>query len=112
MLARRPRTNPDEKTGLRRRLNLITYIGRDWETGDGGVFEMWVRDGSEAVRRVEPIFNRSVIFLVSSGEYHGHPVPLRHHRRPSLAVLYYTRDISMNARPSQPATDYLKDGHA
>jgi Rps23 Pro-64 3,4-dihydroxylase Tpa1-like proline 4-hydroxylase len=96
---------------LTRRLNLITYIGRDWEKGDGGVFEMWTREGSEAVRRVEPIFNRSPIFLVSPAGYHGHPAPLRRHRRPSLAVFYYTRDISMNARPSQPATDYLEDRH-
>lgn len=93
---------------LRRRLNLITYIGRDWQQGDGGVFEMWTKDGSEAVRRIEPIFNRSPIFLVSAEGYHGHPVPLRRHGRPSLAVFYYTRDTSADARPSQPATDYLE----
>jgi Rps23 Pro-64 3,4-dihydroxylase Tpa1-like proline 4-hydroxylase len=93
---------------LRRRLNLITYIGRDWEQGDGGVFEMWTKDGSEAVQRVEPRFNRSPIFLVSPEGYHGHPVPLRRRKRPSLAVFYYTRDTSMNARPAQPATDYLE----
>jgi Rps23 Pro-64 3,4-dihydroxylase Tpa1-like proline 4-hydroxylase len=97
---------------LRRRLNLITYIGRDWEPGDGGVFEMWERDGSGAVRRVEPVFNRSPIFLVGPKGYHGHPEPLRRHRRPSLAVFYYTRDPSMNAPLSQPATDYLEHRHA
>jgi Rps23 Pro-64 3,4-dihydroxylase Tpa1-like proline 4-hydroxylase len=97
---------------LRRRLNLITYIGRDWEKDDGGAFEMWTRDGSEAVRRVEPMFNRSLLFLVSPDGYHGHPVPLRRHRRPSLAVFYYTRDLSMSSRPSQPATDYLENRRA
>lgn len=97
---------------LRRRLNLITYLGREWQKGDGGEFEMWARDGTEAVRRVEPIFNRSLIFSVSPDVYHGHPVPLRGHRRPSLAVFYYTRDLLMSERPAQPATDYLEDHRA
>jgi Rps23 Pro-64 3,4-dihydroxylase Tpa1-like proline 4-hydroxylase len=94
---------------LRRRLNLITYLSREWEKGDGGEFEMWARDGIEALRRVEPVFNRSLIFSVSPDVYHGHPVPLRNHRRSSLAVFYYTRDLSMTERPAQPATDYLED---
>lgn len=97
---------------LTRRLNLITYIGRDWEKGDGGVFEMWAKDGNEALRRVEPAFNRSLIFSVSPDVYHGHPEPLRRHRRPSLAVFYYTRDTSMKERPAQPATDYLAERQA
>jgi Rps23 Pro-64 3,4-dihydroxylase Tpa1-like proline 4-hydroxylase len=94
---------------LRRRLNLITYLGRDWAEGDGGMFEMWNQEAGETARRVEPVFNRSLIFLVSPDTYHGHPVPLRRHRRPSLAVFYYTRDSSMEAPTSQPATDYLEN---
>jgi Rps23 Pro-64 3,4-dihydroxylase Tpa1-like proline 4-hydroxylase len=97
---------------LRRRLNLITYLGRDWEEGDGGMFEMWNREAGEAARRVEPVFNRNLIFLVSPDTYHGHPVPLRRHWRPSLAMFYYTRDSSMDAPTSQPATDYLEHRQA
>jgi 2OG-Fe(II) oxygenase superfamily len=97
---------------LRRRLNLITYLSREWEKGDGGEFEMWTRDGDEALRRVEPVFNRSLIFAVTPDVYHGHPVPLRNHRRRSLAIFYYTRDLSTDERPAQPATDYLDERRA
>jgi Rps23 Pro-64 3,4-dihydroxylase Tpa1-like proline 4-hydroxylase len=100
-------THPD--LPLIRRLNLITYIGPDWEEGDGGVFEMWTRDSTEALRRVEPKFNRSVIFKTGTDTYHGHPEPLRHHPRPSLAVFYYTQDLSNNPHPAQPPTDYLAE---
>lgn len=76
-----------------RRLNLLVYLNPDWQPGFGGELELWDTTGTELRRRIEPIFNRAVLFTTRSDTFHGHPVPWSApagiHRR-SIAMYYYT----------------------
>jgi Rps23 Pro-64 3,4-dihydroxylase Tpa1-like proline 4-hydroxylase len=77
-----------------RQLNLLLYLNKDWEEDWNGALELWDRDMTHAVEKIQPIFNRCVIFNTCEGSYHGHPTPLvcpKHVQRRSMA-LYYFRD--------------------
>jgi len=85
-----PSTYKDDKQMLRC-INIIGYINEDWKEGDGGELEFWDRDGKECVSKVEPLFNRWVIFDTRNN-FHGHPYPYRGNSpRISIASYYYTR---------------------
>ena len=76
-------------TGQRRVLNLLLYLNSNWKKGDGGELELWAKDMSRCVVKVEPLFNRAVLFRTSTTSYHGHPELLSGNERRSLAVYYY-----------------------
>jgi hypothetical protein len=79
--------------GLRRRVNLVLYLNRDWLPAYGGNIELWSGDATRPVVSVAPLFNRCVIFETGATSFHGHPVPLAcpdDRTRRSLAVYYYT----------------------
>lgn len=55
---------------------------------------MWDKDIQKCVKKIQPVFNRCVIFNTCEGFFHGHPEPLKSTeeiKRRSLA-LYYFRD--------------------
>lgn len=79
-------------TGHRRVLNLLLYLNAHWHKGDGGELELWASDMSQCAVKVEPIFNRAVLFRTSTTSFHGHPEPLKGEERRSLAVYYYNPD--------------------
>jgi hypothetical protein len=79
----------------RRRVNLLLYLNPTWADTWGGQLELWDRNVSQCVRRIEPIGNRLVIFTTSEESYHGHPDPLRSPAdiaRRSLALYYFTEE--------------------
>ncbi len=81
------------KLHLHRRVNVLIYLNREWDSNWGGQLELWDRTMSERVRGVEPLFNRCVIFNTDADAYHGHPDPLNTPAdvtRKSLALYYYT----------------------
>jgi hypothetical protein len=83
----------DYTTGLRRRLAFITYLNHDWRHEYGGQLELWNADGTRCEVMVEPLFNRTIIFEVADGNYHGHPTPVAcpgNRTRNSFAVYYHT----------------------
>ena len=90
-------------TGMRRALNVLLYLNAHWKAGDGGELELWAPDMSRCVRRVEPVFNRAVVFKTSLTSFHGHPEPLQAEERRSLAVYYY---VAENTGPNLRTTDY------
>jgi hypothetical protein len=52
---------------------------------------------TRAEQRIDPVFNRTVIFSTADKSYHGHPDPLRcpeGRTRRSMATYYYS-----NGRP-------------
>lgn len=88
---RHPRLNLD------RRLNVLIYFNKDWQSSFGGDLELWDAGMKECAKRIAPIFNRCVIFNTTSNSYHGHPKPLTcpdDRTRNSIAMYYYT-----NGRP-------------
>jgi hypothetical protein len=79
--------------GLDRRVNVLVYLNRDWEPAWGGQLELWDRTMRRAERRIEPLFNRTVVFTIDDAAYHGHPRPVRcpeGRSRRSLALYYYS----------------------
>ncbi len=85
--------NLHEKLRLRRRINVLIYLNKDWNEQFGGNLELWETDMSARVRSIEPLFNRCVIFNTDDTSYHGHPDPLatpRNVARRSIALYYYT----------------------
>ena len=95
-----------------RRLNLLLYLNPDWQPGFGGELELWDTTGTQLCRRVEPVFNRAVLFTTRSDTFHGHPTPwaapVGIHRR-SIAMYYYT-----SQRPEgeiRPAHNTLYKGY-
>jgi hypothetical protein len=83
----------DYATGLRRRLAYITYLNKDWKPEYGGQLELWNADGTRCEASVVPIFNRTIVFEVADGNYHGHPKPITapdSRSRKSFAVYYHT----------------------
>lgn len=80
--------HPDLK--LYRRLNVLIYLNHDTKN-KGGELELWDRDMTKCVKKIEPKFNRCVIFRTDQKSNHGHPNPwLGSECRRSIATYYYT----------------------
>jgi len=92
--------NYDEARQLHRRLNLIVYLNKEWETEWGGAIEIHSnpRDPfSNQVRGFDPLFNRCVMFETNEYSWHGFPkIDLppekRHLSRKSISIYLYTKD--------------------
>lgn len=83
-----------------RKLNVITFLNKDWSNEYKGDLQLWNADMSACARSIEPIFNRVVIFRTDMSSNHGHPEPLicpPDRSRKSLATYYYVRDDSIDA---------------
>ena len=83
--------------GLDRRINVLVYLNESWDPAWAGQLELWARDRSACVERIDPIFGRVVVFSTLADSYHGHPEPLRTPEgvtRRSMAFYYYS-----NGRP-------------
>jgi Rps23 Pro-64 3,4-dihydroxylase Tpa1-like proline 4-hydroxylase len=91
--------NWHERLLLDRRLNVILYLNPGWQPEWGGQLELWDATMENCVRRVEPLFNRCVIFSTTATSFHGHPEPLTCPdgvTRRSMAWYYFT-----NGRPAK-----------
>ncbi len=80
---------------LTRRLNLIVYLNRDWDAAWGGALELWDSATKVCGARVEPIFNRAVLFPTTSHTLHGFPTPIScpsDRSRMSVSVFYWSPD--------------------
>jgi Rps23 Pro-64 3,4-dihydroxylase Tpa1-like proline 4-hydroxylase len=85
--------NWHEKLQAHRRLNLLIYLTPDWQREYGGELELWDVTASRLERRVEPLFNRAVVFETRSDTFHGHPNPWAAPDgvyRQSIALYYYS----------------------
>jgi hypothetical protein len=87
--------------GLDRRINVLIYLNRDWDPAWAGQLELWARDQSACMKKIDPLFGRVVVFSTLADSYHGHPEPLRTPdgvTRRSMAFYYYS-----NGRPESVA---------
>ena len=98
------------KTGLQRKLNLIVYIGRDWDPAWGGGLGLWSQEEEtgkpgEIEKVVDCLFNRAVLFDTTQNSWHGLPEPIRcpeGRYRASMAV-YYMIPAETGASPRERA---------
>jgi len=87
--------NIEPHTKLRRRLNVLIYLNKDWKEEYEGYLELWDKTKTQCVKKIAPVFNRCVIFNTNDTSWHGHPTPLNtpeHITRKSLAMYYYSVD--------------------
>lgn len=96
---------------LARRLNFILYLNPTWIPEWGGSLEFWEPSGTAAVKEVQPIGGRAVIFATDHRSYHGHPHPLQcpnEISRRSLATYYFTAGASDLGRIPHRSTNYMR----
>jgi hypothetical protein len=85
--------NVHPKLKIDRRLNMLTYLNKEWREEWGGHLELWNESMTECRKRILPLFNRTVIFSTTDTSYHGHPHPLASPpgvNRKSVSLYYYT----------------------
>jgi Rps23 Pro-64 3,4-dihydroxylase Tpa1-like proline 4-hydroxylase len=87
--------NWNENLNLYRRINILVYLNKDWKSEYGGQIELAGKNGDgEFTKQVslDPIFNRTLIFITDDASYHGQPNPVKNplkKRRNSIAAYYY-----------------------
>ena len=80
---------------LRRRVNLLLYLNKEWEDDRCGELELWDADMKNCVAKYPPLINEAIIFSTSESSWHGHPRPLNSPGdigRKSIALYYYTKE--------------------
>ena len=98
--------NWNAKLRADRRINILYYLNRDWRADYGGELVL-ARVGEEAQARIEPRFNRLVIFNTNDTTLHGHPKPLTFpddYPRASIAMYYYSVGLAVAERRRNRAT--------
>jgi len=84
-----------EQYKLDRRINVFLFLNSKWEKNWGGALELWPVNMSSCEKKIQPIFNRLVIFKSTDFSFHGYTDPLTSPiPRRSMAMYYYT-----NGRP-------------
>ena len=102
--------NVHPKLKLDRRLNMLVYLNAGWREEYGGHLELWDGEGRGCVKRIAPLFNRTVIFSTSDTSFHGHPHPLQSPAgvtRKSLSLYYYTAGRPAEERSAPHDTSFV-----
>lgn len=60
-------------TEKERKINIILYLSKDWDTKWNGETELWEKDMSKCAVKTEVKFNRAIIFQTNEVSYHGLP---------------------------------------
>jgi Rps23 Pro-64 3,4-dihydroxylase Tpa1-like proline 4-hydroxylase len=104
------------RCALHRRLNVLIYLNKDWDTTWGGELELWDSQMKRCVRSIAPLFNRCVVFNTDERSFHGHPEALRtpaQVSRKSIALYYYTASKAVYDEIPNRSTDYrLRPGES
>jgi len=101
--------------GLKRRINVLIYLNRDWQEEWGGHLQLWSPDMQRCVRRLSPDFGRCVVFNTTANSFHGHPEPVRVPpgvTRKSIAMYYYTAGREDTEVADTTATDWRPSAQA
>jgi hypothetical protein len=86
-------------TGWVRACNAVLYVNRLWGKHWGGEFELWSPDGSRCLKRIEPQFNRLVLFAPSDISYHAVSEVRGEETRKTLTVFFWRHGIGRHSRP-------------
>ena len=102
--------NFHHETMLTKALVLLTYLNRDWKPEYCGALELWDGERNQRIKKVEPVFGRSILFRHSDRSFHGHPTPLAPppgRTRRWLASYYYMNDQAKYAVSPGKARSFL-----
>lgn len=101
--------NYHDASGLNRRMNALIYLNPGWEESWGGEFGIYNSNGTQLIKKVDPLFNRLVVFDSHDYSYHGLPDPVKFPdgtNRKSIILYYYTKD----SRPE--GQNLIEDPHS
>jgi Rps23 Pro-64 3,4-dihydroxylase Tpa1-like proline 4-hydroxylase len=95
------------RTLLPNELAVITYLNKNWEDHYGGSLELWDRERRSCIKRIVPIFGRTVILKRSPSSWHGHTEPVcapDGRPRRSITGYFYGRgaDLALEAPGADP----------
>jgi Rps23 Pro-64 3,4-dihydroxylase Tpa1-like proline 4-hydroxylase len=85
------------ETGLVRRLAMIIFLNKSWDTGYHGELELWSHDGKRCEVSIPPLYNRTILFEVAHPNFHGVPTPLAcpaDRMRQSFILYYHTASVA------------------
>lgn len=91
--------NIHPESGKHRRLNVLLYLNPKYKPEDRGQLELWDKRMTACEKKIEPVYNRMVVFRITDDAFHGHPEPWNgDDYRLSLAFYYYTDDRPRNEK--------------
>ena len=108
--------NLHRTTGYHRRLNLIIYLGPDWDPAWGGNLELhkdpWDRE-NDYFKSYPPFCNHAVLFETNEYSWHGFdnirlPEDRQDVSRKSLTVYYYTKTRPREETARKHGTIYVQ----
>lgn len=74
--------------GKRKELTALYYLNQDYNKDtDAGFLEIWNDEMTECVHKIEPKYNRLVVFACSDTSYHGVPVVNKQRKMLTFSVL-------------------------
>tara|TARA_B100001059_G_C17727497_1_gene524313 strand:- start:228 stop:1073 length:846 start_codon:yes stop_codon:yes gene_type:complete len=79
---------------LDRRVNVLIYLNKNWDQVYGGDLELWDREMKICAKKIQPTFNKMVIFSTNDFSNHGHPEPIKCPKdvsRKSIALYYFSK---------------------
>ena len=108
--------NFNEGRQLHRRLNLIVYLNKDWQSEWGGALEIHSNPRTpeeNQIRSIDPLFNRCVMFETNEYSWHGFPkIQLPEDKRglsrKSISIYLYTKERPAEEIAPVHATFYVQ----
>ena len=94
--------NRDRTRHLERKVTVLYYLGKDWQTEWGGALELWDEPRARCEASYLPLLDRLIVMAHGDTFWHGHPTPLacpEGRFRASIAAYYYV------AAPSSEEAD-------
>jgi Rps23 Pro-64 3,4-dihydroxylase Tpa1-like proline 4-hydroxylase len=78
-------------SGKERRLNIILFMSKDWDTNWNGANELWNNNVTKCIAKNDVKFNRAIVFKTNDISWHGVPNKIKcpyNIYRKSLAYYY------------------------
>jgi hypothetical protein len=78
-----------------RQINLLLYLNKEWAPSFNGYIQFWDMDEKKCYAKIEPSFNRCVIFQTTRRSWHGYPEHVAcppDRSRKSIALYYYRQE--------------------
>jgi Rps23 Pro-64 3,4-dihydroxylase Tpa1-like proline 4-hydroxylase len=110
-------------SGKERRLNIILFMSKDWNSDWNGANELWNNDVSRCITKTNVKFNRAIIFKTNDISWHGLPDKIlcpENTFRKSLAYYYvsplntqkneseYRKKAKFTKRPQDPYNENIQ----
>lgn len=78
---------------LEKKLTIVGYMNKTWNVEDRGYLELWNNEMTDCVEKVEPLFNRVILFENTKTSYHGVPEVNSYRKSFLLSYLKDTKDF-------------------